>query len=152
MRVSITAMALVHPPHPIKSRSRNKRRNLWVGRWVSSSLRWFWPVYSTYYIHAIHYSCNEELNQSINQSIQQNFITIYFPRYSHISVVASILTSATLSLTRSILFSLYVLYIITLSSWQNTDLFIWVSILFYILMWFRLESFTNPPKYICFNK
>ena len=28
----ITPMALTHPLHPINSRSRNKRRNLWVGR------------------------------------------------------------------------------------------------------------------------
>ena len=26
----ITPMVLAHPPHPIKSRSRNKHRNLWV--------------------------------------------------------------------------------------------------------------------------
>ena len=27
----ITPMALAHPLHPIDNRSRNKRRNLWVG-------------------------------------------------------------------------------------------------------------------------
>ena len=32
----ITPMALAHPLHPIRSRSRNKRRNLWVGWCVSS--------------------------------------------------------------------------------------------------------------------
>ena len=31
-----TPMALAHPIHPIDNRSRNKRRNLWVGRCVSS--------------------------------------------------------------------------------------------------------------------
>ena len=31
MGVLITPMALAHPLHPIKSRSRNKRQNLWVG-------------------------------------------------------------------------------------------------------------------------
>ena len=32
----ITPMALAHPLHPINSRPKNKRRNLWVGRCVSS--------------------------------------------------------------------------------------------------------------------
>ena len=35
----ITLMALAHSLHPIHNRSRNKRRNLWVGRCVSS---WGW--------------------------------------------------------------------------------------------------------------
>ena len=49
---------MAHPLHPIKSRSRNKRRNLWVGWWVSSWRLWFWPVYSICHILTIHYSCN----------------------------------------------------------------------------------------------
>ena len=57
MGVLVTPMALAHPIHPIKSRSRNKRRNLWVGWCVSSWQPWFWPVYSIYYIHTTHYSC-----------------------------------------------------------------------------------------------
>ena len=36
-----TPMALAHPFHPINSRSKNKRRNLWVGRCVSS----WWPLF-----------------------------------------------------------------------------------------------------------
>ena len=56
MGVLITPMALAHPLHPIKSRSRNKRRNLWVGWCVSSWRPWFWPVHSIYYIHTTHYS------------------------------------------------------------------------------------------------
>ena len=56
MGVLITPMALAHPLHPIKSRSRNKRRNLWVGWCVSSWRPWFWPVHSVYYIHTTHYS------------------------------------------------------------------------------------------------
>ena len=57
MGVLVTPMALAHPIHPIKSRSRNKRRNLWVGWCVSSWQPWFWPVYSIYYIHTTHHSC-----------------------------------------------------------------------------------------------
>ena len=49
-------MALAHPLHPIKSRSRNKRRNLWVGWCVSSWRPWFWSVHSIYCIHTTHYS------------------------------------------------------------------------------------------------
>ena len=56
MAVLITPMALAHPLPPIKSRSRNKRRNLWVGWCVSSWRPWFWPVHSVYYIHTTHYS------------------------------------------------------------------------------------------------
>ena len=37
----IALMALAHPLHPIHNRSRNKRRNLWVGRCVSSWWPWF---------------------------------------------------------------------------------------------------------------
>ena len=37
----ITLMGMAHPLHPINSRSRNKRRNLWVGRFVSS----WWPLF-----------------------------------------------------------------------------------------------------------
>ena len=56
MGVLITPMALAHPLHPIKSRSRNKRRNLWVGWCVSSWWPLFWPVHSIYYLHTTHYS------------------------------------------------------------------------------------------------
>ena len=51
--IDITA----HPLHPIKSRSRNKRRNLWLGWCVSSWRPWFWPVHPIYHIHTTHYSC-----------------------------------------------------------------------------------------------
>ena len=37
----VAPMALAHPLHPIDNRSRNKRRNLWVGRCVSSWWPWF---------------------------------------------------------------------------------------------------------------
>ena len=37
----IAPMALAHPLHPIDNRSRNKRRNLWVGRCVFS----WWPYF-----------------------------------------------------------------------------------------------------------
>ena len=56
MEVLITPMALAHPLHPIKSRSGNKCRNLWVGWYVSSWRPWFWPAHSIYYIHTTHYS------------------------------------------------------------------------------------------------
>ena len=39
----IVPMALAHPLHPINDRSRNKRRNLWVGWCVSS----WWPMFSS---------------------------------------------------------------------------------------------------------
>ena len=55
--VLITPMALAHPLHPIRSRSKNKLWILWVG-WCASSLRpWFWSVHSIYHMHTIYYSC-----------------------------------------------------------------------------------------------
>ena len=41
MGVWLLCMTLAHPLHPINSRSRIKRRNLWVGRCVSS----WWPLF-----------------------------------------------------------------------------------------------------------
>ena len=53
----ITPMGLGHPFHPIRRRSRNGCRNLWVGWYVSSWWRWSWFVYSIYcHIHTMHYS------------------------------------------------------------------------------------------------
>ena len=60
----IAPMALAHPLHPIDNRSRNKRRNLWVGRCVSSWWPWF-PSRSsvlTYmfiymYVHSLYEFC-----------------------------------------------------------------------------------------------
>ena len=56
MGVLISPLALAHPLHPIKSRSRNKRWNLWVGWCVSSWRHWFWPVHCIYYMHTTNYS------------------------------------------------------------------------------------------------
>ena len=39
----IVPMALAHPLHPINDRSKNKRRNLWVGWCVSS----WWPMFTS---------------------------------------------------------------------------------------------------------
>ena len=46
----ITHIELAHPFPPIISRSRNKRRNMWVGWCVSSGRPWFWLIYSIYYV------------------------------------------------------------------------------------------------------
>ena len=52
----IAPMALAHPLHPIDNRSRNKRRNLWVGRCVSSWWPWF-PSRSSVLIYMYKYIC-----------------------------------------------------------------------------------------------
>ena len=49
-------MGLAHPLHPIDNRSRNKRRNLWVGRCVSSWWPWF-PSRSSVLIYMYIYIC-----------------------------------------------------------------------------------------------
>ena len=52
----IAPMALAHPLHPIDNRSRNKRRNLWVGWCVSSWWPWF-PSRSSVLIYMHIYIC-----------------------------------------------------------------------------------------------
>ena len=52
----IAPMALAHPLHPIDNRSRNKRRNLWVGRCVSPWWPWF-PSRSSVLIYMYMYIC-----------------------------------------------------------------------------------------------
>ena len=52
----IAPMALAHPLHPIDNRSRNKRRNLWVGRWVSFWWPWF-PSRSSVLIYMYIHIC-----------------------------------------------------------------------------------------------
>ena len=52
----IAPMALAHPLHPIDNRSRNKRRNLWVGRCVSSWWPWF-PSRSSLLIYTYIFIC-----------------------------------------------------------------------------------------------
>ena len=62
----IAPMALAHPLHPIDNRSRNKRRNLWVGRCVSSWWPWFpsrssvliyMCIYIYMYAHSLYEFC-----------------------------------------------------------------------------------------------
>ena len=58
----ITPMALAHPLHPIDNRSRNKRRNLWVGWCVSSWWPWFPSrssvlIYIYIYMHSLYEFC-----------------------------------------------------------------------------------------------
>ena len=59
----IAPMALAHPFHPIHNRSRNKRRNLWVGRCVSSRWPWFPSIssvliiYIYMYVHSLYEFC-----------------------------------------------------------------------------------------------
>ena len=44
----IPPMAFTHPLHPMRSRSRNKHQNLWVGWCVSQP--WFWSMCSICYL------------------------------------------------------------------------------------------------------
>ena len=52
----IAPMALARPLHPIDNRSRNKRRNLWVGWCVSSWWPWF-PSRSSVLMYMYIYIC-----------------------------------------------------------------------------------------------
>ena len=56
----IAPMPLAHPLHPIDNRSRNKRRNLWVGRCVSSWWPWF-PSRNSVLIYMYIYMCVHSL-------------------------------------------------------------------------------------------
>ena len=66
----ITPMALAHPLHPIDNRSRNKRRNLWVGRCVSSWWPWF-PSRNSVLIHMYIYICVHSLYEFCYRSYIQ---------------------------------------------------------------------------------
>ena len=83
----ITPMALAHPLHPIDNRSRNKRRNLWVGRCVSS----WWPsfpsrnsvlIYMYIYIsvHSLHEFCYRSYIQRECHSVLAKLHPITFYR------------------------------------------------------------------------
>ena len=66
----ITPMALAHPLHPIDNRSRNKRRNLWVGRCVSSWWPWF-PSGNSVLIYMYIYICVHSLYEFCYRSYIQ---------------------------------------------------------------------------------
>ena len=73
----ITLMALAHPLHPIHNRSRNKRRNLWVGRCVSSWWPWFssrssvLTIYIYMYVHSLYEFCYRTYIYIYNGSVIQ---------------------------------------------------------------------------------
>ena len=81
-------MALAHPLHPIKSWSRNKRRNLWVGWCVSSWRPWFWPVHFICYLHTTHYS---RILTNWNKLFLRDIHTKIW--YGHTGVLADLLLS-----------------------------------------------------------
>ena len=80
----IAPMALAHPLHPIDNRSRNKRRNLWVGRCVSSWWPWFPSrssvlIYIYIYMHSLYEFCYRTYIQRESHSVLAKLhpITIY---------------------------------------------------------------------------
>ena len=75
----IAPMALAHPLHPIDNRSRNKRRNLWVGRCVSSWSPWF-PSRSSVLIYMYIYICMYiPYTSSVIGSIYNGSVIQYWP-------------------------------------------------------------------------
>ena len=87
----ITPMALAHPLHPIDNRSRNKRRNLWVGRCVSSWWPWFPPrssvliymyiyIYIYMYVHSLYEFCYRSYIQRECHSVLAKLHPITFYR------------------------------------------------------------------------
>ena len=86
----ITPMALAHPLHPIDNRSRNKRRNLWVGRCVSSWWPWFPSrssvliyMYIYIYVHSLYEFCYRSYVQRECHSVLAKLhpITFYSVRF-----------------------------------------------------------------------
>ena len=81
----IAPMALAHPLHPIDNRSRNKRRNLWVGRCVSSWWPWF-PSRSSVliciymYVHSLYEFCHRSYIQRECHSVFAKLHPITFYR------------------------------------------------------------------------
>ena len=82
----IAPMALAHPLHPIDNRSRNKRRNLWVGR-CSSLLMTLVPVqklcvniYIYMYVHSLYDFCYRSYIQRECHSVFAKLHPITFYR------------------------------------------------------------------------
>ena len=80
----IAPMALAHPLHPIDNRSRNKRRNLWVGR-VSSWWPWFPSrssvlIYIYMYVHSLYEFCYRSYIQRECYSVLAKLHPITFYR------------------------------------------------------------------------
>ena len=83
----IAPMALAHPLHPIDNRSRNKRRNLWVGRCVSSWWPWFpsrcyvlMYMYIYMYVHSLYEFCYRSYIQRECHSVLAKLHPITFYR------------------------------------------------------------------------
>ena len=83
----IAPMALAHPLHPIDNRSRNKRRNLWVGRCVSSWWPWFPSrssvliyMYIYMYVHSLKEFCYRSYIQRECHSVLAKLHPITFYR------------------------------------------------------------------------
>ena len=83
----IAPMALAHPLHPIDNRSRNKRRNLWVGRCVSSWWPWFPSrssvliyMYIYIYVHSLYEFCYRSYLQRECHSVLAKLHPITFYR------------------------------------------------------------------------
>ena len=87
----IAPMALAHLLHPIDNRSRNKRRNLWVVRWVSSWWPWFPSrssvliymciyIYIYMYVHYLYELCYRSYIQRECHSVLAKLHPITFYR------------------------------------------------------------------------
>ena len=85
----IAPMALAHPLHPIDNRSRNKRRNLWVGRCVSSWWPWlpsrssvliYMYIYIYMYVHSLYEFCYRSYIQRECHSVLAKLHPITFYR------------------------------------------------------------------------
>ena len=83
----IAPMALAHPLHPIDNRLRNKRRNLWVGRCVSSWWPWFPSrssvliyMYTFMYVHSLYEFCYRSYIQRECHSVLVKLHPITFYR------------------------------------------------------------------------
>ena len=81
----IAPMALAHPLYPIDNRSRNKRRNLWVGRCVSSWWPWF-PSRSSVLIYIYIYIYVSLIFLILSSVIGCIYIYIYTHTHTHIYI------------------------------------------------------------------
>ena len=85
----IAPMALAHPLHPIDNRSRDRRRNMWVGLCVSS----WWPLFPSrssvliyiyiciFYMSSVighTYTCNRSVIQYWWSCIPTHSLGLYF--------------------------------------------------------------------------
>ena len=125
----IAPMGLAHPLHPIDNRSRNKRRNLWVGWCVSSWWPWFpsrisvliyMYIYIYMYVHSLYEFCYRSYIQWECHSVLAKLHPITFYRGVRGSWAECHFLFSLVLILGCLWLSVFVLNILILGIWCST--------------------------------